>query len=193
MKQENIKKEYQVDRKDASRLLKVSIRTVDRYVAQKKLSTCVVDGRVWLNKSEIGRLKYRNVSTPIVDNVDMSTGEMSIDNRVDNTVDNVDIVSTSKGEENGYSIYKNMFEEAQKELKENKHRLEAANYTVGQLEQKVKSSIPLLQYNREIEETQTFIKRIKNELKKEKLYKIVILICLLFILALQPLWLLMLK
>ncbi len=189
----NMKNDYQIDRKGASRLLKVSIRTVDRYIKQKKLSTRIVDGRVWLSRSEVTRSKYKTVSTPIVDNVDMSTPEMSIDNQVDNTVDTVNIVSTSKTQRNGISIYKTLLVDTQNEVRENQRRLEMANYRIGQLESQISSSIPLLDFNKEKEEKRLVIKQISTELKKERLGKLLLLLGLLTVLALQPLWLLMLK
>lgn len=190
---DNTKNSHTIDRKGASRLLKVSMRTVDRYVKQKKLSTRIVDGRVWLSKKEIQRFKNKKMSTVIVDNVDMSTPEMSIDKQVDNTVDTVNIVSTSKSEREGIGMYKTLLEESQNEARENQRRLEMANYRIGQLESQISSSIPLLDFNKEREEKRLAINQISKELKKERLAKMLFLLGLLTILALQPLWLLMLK
>ena len=47
------KVDYSIDRKTAAKLLKISIRTLDRYIQADKLSTRKDDGRIWLSKSEI--------------------------------------------------------------------------------------------------------------------------------------------
>lgn len=205
---------YSLDRKAASKLLKVSIRTVDRYVKQKKVSNRVVSGRIWLDRAEIEGLRQRRY-------VDMSTPEMSIDTAVDNMdegvdsdVDNIDIIdqdyiqnvqtkTRKRSSEN--KLYKNLYEDLKEEVKEKQERLEIANYRVGQLETQVKNSIPLLEYHRESyankqreEKIQTrlkshekLFKNLASKLKSEKFNKRVFLIVLLITLALQPLWLLL--
>lgn len=213
---------YNLDRKAASKLLRISLRTVDRYIKEKKLSTRVVNGRVWLDKEELGRFKWLKVPVSTVDNVDMSTPHLSIDNDVDNVdknftsnVDNVDtpdeenVYSTSTRKKDVYieeKIYKNLYVELKDELREKQERLEIANYRVGQLEAQVRNSVPLLEYHREsyskkkqekefknkITEQGTMIKKLFNQLRSEKFNKRIFLIILLTILALQPLWLLML-
>jgi len=193
MKVDNTKSDHIIDRKGASRLLKVSIRTVDRYIKQKKLSTRILDGRVWLSKREIQRLKNNYVSTPIVDNIDMSTHEVSIDKPVDNTVNTVDIVSTSETERNSLSIYKTLLVDTQNEVREGQRNLQMANYRIGQLESQITSSVPILEMDKEKEEKRLVIQQISRELKKERLAKLLLLLGLLIVLALQPLWLLLLK
>ena len=202
---------YKIDRKAASELLNVSLRTVDRYAKSKKLSTVVVDGRVLFNESEI---KQFLGSRQVVDSVDMSTGHLSIDNMVDK-VDNVDkkgqdfvhsvsTLSTSPKKREGESeVYKKLFSEMKEELHEKQERLEIANYRVGQLENQIKNSIPMLEYHREnyenkkkeetfkieMEERKNLIEKLVSQIKYEKFSKRIFLIIILIILALQPLWL----
>ncbi len=201
--------EYNLDRKAASRLLKVSIRTVDRYIKTKKLSTQAINGRIWLSRGEIQNFKSRQSRQAIVDKVDMSTSEMSIDNNVDNvgkTVDKVDNIVVGPRKNRGESgIFKKLYEEVKEELNEKQARLEIANYRVGQLETQVKNSIPLLEYHREnyeknkaeerlkkdLEERENLVSKLKKQLKYAKFNKRIFLIILLVVLALQPLWLLL--
>lgn len=207
----NEEKNYNISRKEASRLLKVSIRTVDRYIKSQKLSTVYVDGRMWLNKEEVMVFKRRHngqVSTP---KVDMSTDYMSIDTDVDSGVDSVEVLPidestlSTKGRKSGEGIYKKLYQEAKEEIVEKNDRLELANYRIGQLEAQVKSSIPLLEYHRESEEKkrlekelersnsekESVLRRLSTQLRQESLSKRVFLIVLLTVLALQPLWLLL--
>ena len=205
-------KQYNLDRKGASRLLKVSIRTLDRYIRGKKLSTRLEDGRIWLDRNEIVNFRTRQSRQARVDNVDMSTPHLSIDNDVDNVDSQVDKVDTvklmgSKRPRSGkQTIYKKLYEELKGEINEKQARLEIANYRVGQLESQVKNSIPLLEYHREsyekkqkqevltkeLKTSTSIIQKLKIELRFSRFSKKVFIILLLVTLALQPLWLLFL-
>jgi hypothetical protein len=209
-----LKKAYTLDRKAASRLLKISIRTLDRYVKANRVSTRLVDGRVWLDKNELASFRKTRERPIEVDKIDMSTQGLSIDNEVDNVdrieiiTDNIDdSVSTSRPRKKKENFYENMYFELKDELHYKQERLEIANYRVGQLEAQVKNSIPLLEYHQkayEIEKKEeelkeklnlsnSLVKRVSSQLKIERLGKKAFLTVLLIILALQPLWLLLLK
>jgi hypothetical protein len=207
---------YKTDRKVAARLLKVSIRTVDRYISGKKLSTENKDGRIWLDRKEIQELKKKKQVDKIdtMDKVEKS--KMSIDKTVstpvDMSIDSVDIVSTRDSSkisktrrEHEDGIFKKLYEELKKELNIKQDRLEGANYRVGQLEAMVKESVPLIEHQKiisqetaarlELEEnTESLHEKIKKSaktIKEEKLSKTVYFVALFIILLLQPLWLLL--
>lgn len=201
---------FDIDRKTAARLLKVSIRTVDRYLVKGKLNSESRDGRIWLDKKEILRLRQ----TKRVDNTDMlSTPGVSIDNvdviPVDMSTDNGQTVYTRKPEneeppmeKSQEEVYKKLFEELQTELKQKQERLEGANYRVGQLESLLKESVPLLDYKRDLNvekaqkeqiqkalsEREVEAESLQSTLKEERFNKKVYLIILFILLALQPLW-----
>lgn len=200
-----------ISRKTASKLLKVSIRTVDRYIASGKLKTKKIDGRVWLSKKDIKHILRKNSGH---DNI-LSTGNMSVDSVVSSVVDmssgGVDSVSTGGGgfalnktqtKESG--VYKKLYQELKQELEVKQSRLEGANYRVGQLEAMVKESVPLLQYQKQLsvektarleleEENESLLEKIeiiKKKLKEETVSKKVFFSLLFIIILLQPLWLL---
>ena len=204
---------YNIDRKAASKLLKVSMRTIDRYVKAKKMSIKVINGRIWLSKKEIMDFKSAQGVPVYVDKVTMSTSDLSIDDDVDR-VDNVEVIgqenfrkTSSKNDENALSneIYKRLFFETKEELNEKQERLEIANYRVGQLEAQVKNSIPMLEYHREnyerkkleedletkVAEHTSLLRRVNLDLKTETFKKRMALIIVFTILALQPHWLLL--
>ncbi|MBD3360623.1 hypothetical protein GF366_02350 [Candidatus Peregrinibacteria bacterium] len=204
-------KKYNIDRKSAGKLLKVSTRTVDRYIKANKLSRQVNNGRVFLDKKEIIEFRKQKEMTDTIDNVDMSRSKTSIDNRMDNidnieviNKDNVNTVSTGKRPNSNTQIYKHLYNQLKEELLQKQERLEIANYRVGQLETQIKNSIPMLEFHREkyeynrredelqekLDQQNTIIKRISKKLFYEKFSKRVFLIILLIIIALQPLWLL---
>lgn len=203
---------FGLDRKTAGRLLKVSIRTIDRYVKSKKLSTNVVDGRVWLSKKELEGVREEKSRETAIHRVDMSTSTMSMDNEVDN-VDSVELIdqggvdsvsTKTRKRKTANAVYKKLYLDQKEELHEKQERLEIANYRVGQLEAQVKNSIPMLEYHQEryevekrekslqtkIDEQNSVIKKISTVMKYEKFNKRIFLGILLIILALQPLWLL---
>jgi len=204
---------YNIDRKAAGKLLKVSMRTIDRYVKAKKLSIKLIGGRIWLNKAEIASFKSAKERPVYVDKVTLSTSDLSIDDDVDK-VDKVEVIgqedfgkTSSKINENALSneIYKKLYFDTKEELNEKQERLEIANYRVGQLEAQVKNSIPLLEYHREnyerkkleedletkITEHTSLLRRLNLDLKTETFKKRITLIIVFTILALQPLWLLL--
>ena len=203
---------YNIDRKTASKLLKVSMRTVDRYIVAKKVSIEKRDGRIWLDKKEILKLRQKDRVDIIVD---MSTPKMSIDNQqvtpVDMSIDSVQSLSMSKLQKprtEAYAeerVYKKLFEELQQELKIKQERLEGANYRVGQLESLVRESVPRIDYQKLLQQgkiiQEELHQNLKEErgkgevlqikLKEEKSDKRIYLILLFIILLLQPLWLLL--
>ncbi len=202
---------YSLDRKAASRLLKVSIRTLDRYIKSKKLSSRVDSGHIWLNKDEIRKFKGGRLSTVTVDNFNMSRPEVSIDMTMDTSIDDVDKVEVieAKNKENlpkeENEIYKKLYFDVKEELNIKQERLEIANYRVGQLDAQLRSSIPMLEFHRDryqnekekqdlkekIESKEKEIKIVYSKVKIEKFNKRILLVILLFTLALQPLWLLL--
>lgn len=220
---DNFTQKYNIDRKAASKLLKVSVRTIDRYIKKKTLVAQSIGGRIWLNKEEVvgltagsrpsssyGGGSYSGV--PVIDtNVYQSTPSTSIDIVNDSYQQEDEQVSTSETFKNVKSaqdsqFYQKLYEDTHEELKEKQERLEIANYRVGQLEAQLKNSIPLLEYHREssekklekarmiekLEHADLTIKAVSQKLKFEKYNKKVLFTVLLIILALQPIWLLIL-
>ncbi len=182
---------YDIDRKTASRLLKISVRTVDRYISSSKLSHERRDGRIWLDRKEIKQLKAQRR----VDNaVDMSTARMSIDKEdiipvdmsidsegntfhavesEDGTIEVREMPKKSTQRPNNHSVdedvevYKKLYEELKNELREKEQRLEMANYRVGQLEASLKESVPLLDHKRDLANEQAEKGRLRKDLDSQ--------------------------
>lgn len=181
MNVDNTKKQYNLSREAASRLLKVSLRTLDRYVKGKKMSSQIVNGRIWLNREEIEEFRVGRDRGVTIDKVDMSIQEMSIDNRVDR-VDNVDKASqekfTSRPKLNNQNSDRILIE-----------RLIIANYRVGQLEAQIRNSIPMIDYHKENSQRVEIENELREKISKYKrLAKRIFIILLFIFLALQPLW-----
>ncbi len=209
---DNQSRQYNLSRKEASVLLKVSIRTVDRYLKSKKLSTLEYDGRIWLSREEVEGFSMLGKVDKGVDNVDTLSTPLStpvyvdnidktVDIDVDNKVDTVYSVSTSKPSRQD-STYKKLFNEMQIELREKQERLELANYRVGQLECQVRNSISLIEHHQEsrqkkqkedelgtqLKSSVNIIKNLSTKLKALKFSKRILFVFIMLILALQPLW-----
>jgi len=165
-----------IDRKKASKIMNLSIRTVDRYIKQGKLSSRYENGRIWLKGAEVEVLCQQGKARVVVNKKSNSKsqkitsktsgiqvmpgetgGRVSVGrqgdptevDRVDN-VDRVDTMSTLLSTlQKHYENYKNLYEELQLEVRAQQKRLEAANYRVGQLEARLESSVPILEVTAE--------------------------------------------
>ncbi len=155
-----------VDRIEASKILKTSTRTVDRYMRKYNFKTRK-DGRlVLIKRSDVDKIIKDHLGR-IVDINDESFSQI-LNKKIENpATENKDTVSTlavsdikvhkiKDTEANGTEerIYKDLYQETKKDLKEKQDRLEAATYRVGQLESQVKSMVPLLDYTKKDKELQ---------------------------------------
>ncbi len=170
------KEPFTVSRKEAAKRLKVSTRTLDRYIKRKRLSSKNIAGRIFLNIDEVTsfakkKRKHRNVSKKQSPNKTVATHEVP-DVLVESDVDFVGKVENR--------IYKNLYDEIQRDLKGFQQRLEGANYRVGQLEAQLESSVPLREHQ-----------KLLVGHKKERYNKRVLYLLLAVVLGLQPLWLLL--
>jgi hypothetical protein len=150
-----------VDRIEASKILKTSTRTVDRYMRKYNFKTRK-DGRlVLIKRVDIDKIIKEHLGR-IVDINDESFSKI-----LNNKVEPKDTVSTlavsdiklhkiKDSEANGTEerIYKDLYQETKNDLKVKQDRLEAATYRVGQLESQVKSMVPLLDYTKKDKELQ---------------------------------------
>ncbi len=199
-----------LDRKGAAKILDVSVRTVDRYIKSDKLSSTHVDGRVWLDKDEVeayadGR-SHRSIDKSIMSGQDMST-DKEVDSRPDNSdesVEKVEVIDSQKStEKEENDVYQKLYVETKKELEEKQERLELANYRVGQLESRIRNSIPLLDYKKEnlerdkreremtekLKETINLMRKMSLDLRYQRSSKQIFILLFIIVVVLQPLWL----
>lgn len=162
-------KMFDLSRKEASEILKVSTRTLDRYIKSKRVSSKNIAGRIMLNREEITGMKKTRKHRKIHKVHPQTKKEVFELNK--------SIDEAAKVEE---KVYQKLYEELKVEVKHFQQRLEGANYRVGQLESQVKASVPLLDHQ-----------KVLTEAKKEKHNNKVLYILLGAVLILQPLWLLL--
>ncbi|MBU0577174.1 helix-turn-helix domain-containing protein [Patescibacteria group bacterium] len=199
-----------VDREEASQILKVSTRTIDRYVRKYRFKTRKNGRRVLIRRVDVDKIIEDHIGQ-FVDikstNFDINLDNKSDDNDVSNVsnfkVKNLKVESIKKSGESDESdekVYKTLYGEVKKELKERQERLEAATYRVGQLETQVKSMVPLLDYNRKEKELkeanlaieqkalegEQAIKKMENKLKAERIAKWIYLSLVGLLLVAEP-------
>lgn len=115
------KNKSEIDRKTASKILGVSVRTIDRYIRSGKLDAKRENGRIWLAKRDVNQFPEQNALnvTPIIDKgrfVNMSTyGQKQLD----------------------VNFYRDLYEEAKRALHDYQQKLEQSNYRIGQLESQI--------------------------------------------------------
>lgn len=206
-----------IDRKAAADMLKVSVRTIDRYLRKGALSKEEINGRILIRMKDLKPLMEQKAVLASALGTDQSEEEIST-NTVHAEYQSPDssVISTSAAQED-LQIYKKLYEELQEELKLKQERLEGANYRVGQLEGLLKESVPLLEYrkvlaienqkreeledlltkfeqetdllNQSLESRKGELDQIQKNLESERFNKKVFIIILVILFLLQPLWL----
>jgi excisionase family DNA binding protein len=187
-----------VDREEASEILKVSTRTVDRYVRKYRFRTRKNGRRVLIKRSDVDKIieahigQFVDIKSTIIDNVD------NVEHSPPYQVKNLKVESVKSGNDEG--VYKSLYVETKKELHTKQERLDAATYRVGQLEAQVKSMVPMLDYTRkekELKEARSAIeqkemeriqdvRRVEHKLKTERLAKWVYLTLVGLLLVVEP-------
>ena len=141
-----------IDRIEASKILKVSTRTVDRYMRKHKFKTRKDGRRVLIKKVDIDKIIKENIGR-LIDIKEDNLNEILNENKTtDLTVKDIKIKKIKKESSEKQSveqaIYKELYTEVKKDLTKKQDRLEAATYRVGQLESQVKNMVPMLDYNK---------------------------------------------
>lgn len=134
-----------LDRLKASKLLRVSTRTLDRYIRRYKVKIKKEGRRVFINQTDVDRI--------IDDHIGHFLGDRQGGQGVQHNLAVKDIkLESVKTKDREEAVYKELFLDIKKDLKEKQDRLEAATYRVGQLESQLKNMVPLLEYNRKDKE-----------------------------------------
>ena len=141
-----------IDRIEASKILKVSTRTVDRYMRKHKFKTRKDGRRVLIKKVDIDKIIKENIGR-LIDIKEDNLNELLIEKKTTSlTVKDIKIKKIKEKDTEKQpveqAIYKELYTEVKKDLTKKQDRLEAATYRVGQLESQVKNMVPMLDYNK---------------------------------------------
>ena len=127
---------YSVTREEAAAGLGVSTRTIDRYVKSKKLRSKFSPSRqVLIHTKDLEKLGG-NVKAA------KKSAQPKKSKPVEATAEPIEVANESVEEK----VFRDLYEEASKDLKSKQEKLEAASFRVGQLEAQLKSSVPLLEH-----------------------------------------------
>ena len=198
-----------VDRIEASKILKVSTRTIDRYMRRYRFKTRKDGRRVLIKRSDIDKIIQEHIGR-FVDindnNFNKILGEKKEEENKDN-VSNLAVkdIKVKKIKEGAFKdiekqIYKDLYEEAKEEIKEKQQRLEAATYRVGQLEAQVKNMVPMLEYNtkdkelkevctaneQKVKQNEEVIQKMEAKLRSERIAKWIYLSLVGLLLVAEP-------
>ncbi|MBN2306862.1 helix-turn-helix domain-containing protein [Candidatus Peregrinibacteria bacterium] len=192
-----------VDREEASEILKVSTRTVDRYVRKFRFKTRKDGRRVLIKRMDVDKIiemhigQFVDIKSTILDPSDAEPEPVAKTSGFE--VKDIRVASVKKPD-NEEGVFKTLYTEAKNELKEKQERLDAATYRVGQLEAQVKTMVPLLDYTRkekELKEAKTAIeqkeleklqevRRMEHKLKTERMAKYIYLSLVGLLLVAEP-------
>lgn len=138
-----------VDRDEASKILKVSTRTIDRYIRKYRFKTRKDGRRVLVKREDVDHIIREHVGQYVDIKLDSARPAENVSSI---ELSELKVESKKKEEVKDETVYKGLYVEAKKELKEKQDRLDAATYRVGQLESQVKTMVPMLDYSRKEKE-----------------------------------------
>jgi len=153
---------YNIDRNTASRLLDVSVRTVDRYLKSNRLSSAKSDGRIWLSKEEILDLLRNKDSGRQTQGNDTRRTHVEPDIIVDNGVNLSNQESYRQDtqyrqapeqqhpqRQTTHVDMEELYQELREEIAIKEKRLAQASYKLGQLEAQIASMVPMLEFEKQ--------------------------------------------
>lgn len=199
-------KEYNIPRKEAWEIAWISLRTLDRYVLNKKIHYKKIKWRVLFCEDDLLEIKNeKNIET--VDEV-----KTNFDFKKEKTEHKTVKISEEKSEnilpQNFWEMvqivqikaerdsFKTMFEIANKDLKEKQEQLERANFKLWEV--LAKQELPKLELKwkseeisdlkRKIKESEEISKSLQNEISFQKFIKTVFVIILLLTVSILSFW-----
>jgi excisionase family DNA binding protein len=149
---------FTVTREDASEQLNVSLRTLDRYLRRGKLKSHS-DGRVVLVHSQSLAEFAKKLSSSVKNSAPAKKKKHS-PRREMPEAEAVEVSNEAIEEK----VFRELYDEASKDLKAKQEKLEAASFRVGQLEAQLKNSVPLLEHKKKEEELGRESSRLKEKL-----------------------------
>lgn len=145
---------FNIDRQSAAKVLSVSVRTIDRYIASGEIRKVKTRGRTWLANDDIKRLlsqaggaKRDTVASHFFPDVsrDDSESEVVSKLRKDPQIKQKEEVLSDNNNLN----YKKLYTEAKEELVNKNKKLQQAIYRIGQLETKIKQMVPQIELQKQ--------------------------------------------
>ncbi len=128
-----------VDREEASKLLNVSTRTVDRCIRKFRFNVKKDGRKVLIKRIDLNKIAEKQAEPFMQINQEVKSDQEVKVPATEIAVKNLQIESVRKAEKEE-TVFQNLYQETKKELKEKQERLDAATYRVGQLESKLENT-----------------------------------------------------
>jgi hypothetical protein len=151
---------YSITREDAAAKLGISTRTIDRYVKRKKLRTKLSPSRtILIHEKDLA--KFKTQATSKTNKKTPNSSQFKKSPKPEMPQAEAIEVSSEAAEE---KIFRELYDEASRDLKAKQEKLEAASFRVGQLEAQLKSSVPLLEFKQKEQSMLTEHSHLKEKL-----------------------------
>ena len=135
---------YTIGRDEAAKRISVSTRTLDRWIRSGKLLYKNTGRAVFVHAGDFDLLLKQHGRA--------FTGGHTQHDTTHTTEAHTNEPTHIGTSANTDSIFRQLFEEASQEIKTKQEKLEAAGFRVGQLENQLKNSVPLIEYKQKEEE-----------------------------------------
>ena len=167
-----------LSRKEAAKRLKISVRTLDRYIRRGYFDVKRIDRSVWISKPSFE--SYYQDNQDIKDNPGENALKEALSEEISTEVSEAGTTFSGvkpsvdlTAHEHDYKltpvhIYKSLYEELKDKYDNQVKRLEGAHYRVGQLEAQVKGMVPLLEVKKERQRLLLMDKKYKENIKEAK-------------------------
>lgn len=169
---------YSIDRQSAARILSVSVRTVDRYIASGQIRKVKNQGRTWLSNDDIQDMVAANRQTGSDSVLSSFASETSREKEATSRDSSRFRVESSSFSESGSRApeslnYKSLYEDVKSSLDDKNQKLQQATYRIGQLESQVESMIPRIEFEQQqkllSEKASNMEGLFRNEVEKREL------------------------
>jgi len=151
--------DFLVTRQKAAKIIGVSTRTIDRYIAQEKFSIIREEGKVLLDSRELQ--EYTNGKNPVI-------AQVIAEKPITQTSKTSPQVHTQNSEFSGK--YQILYEEMKSDMGQKEDLLRGMHYKLGVLETEAKniqgSTVPLLESENEKQKLEEQINKISLENQK---------------------------
>ncbi len=164
---------YTIDRQKWAKILEVSTRTLDRYIRKGKIRSQKRSKKIYLNDQDVEILKNWWIQE---------------DYEIINNQNNIS--SSSFIQKSTWSNFKELYESSQRIIERKDQIIQDLSYRLGNAEAELKNSIPILEYKKatfllessktkveeEKQDLNCNIDNLKNNLKKQEVANIILII-----------------
>lgn len=143
-------------RKDAADLLKVSLRTLDRYIRNKNIRHIKEGKNIFIVEEDILRMKRES---PV--DFEIYQNQESVSESPKSGIPEAQIMGKNP---ETLLIFEKLVSSYERQIAQKDEKIEVLQHQVGQLEGKLQGAIPLLEYRNKTDDTQKVIEKQSKEI-----------------------------